>query len=101
MYIINTTFVIEPPIHGQWYELLTDKYIPFLRRTGFDKLLLTRILNEEKTPHYTYSLQVEVDSIAHYQRFMSEAMGEYNAISGPIFGESALHLNTLLKKIDI
>lgn len=101
MYIINTTYVIEPPIHGQWYDIFTTKYVPFLRSAGFEKMVMTRVLSEDKVSHYTYSLQVEVDDIATYQRFMSDAMGEYNQIATPLFGESALHFCTLLKKIDL
>lgn len=101
MYILNTTFVVEPPIHAAWYDIVTNKYIPFVRDEGYSIIAFSRILNAEQTAHYTYSLQIDIDDIADYQRFINDIMGEYTTITNPIFGEQALHFCTLLKKIEI
>lgn len=109
MYIVNTTFMIEPPVHDRWYDLFVRKFIPFLREAGFgrddtqksQKIVFTRVLTDNGDPHYTYSLQVEVPDTAEYQRFMRDVIGEYTSIAGPLFGEQALHFTSLLKKIDL
>lgn len=101
MYIINTTFIVEPPVHGQWYDLFLQKFVPFVRGAGFDELVFTRVLADNGDAHYTYSLQVGVADLGDYQRFLQDVMGEYNAIAGPLFGEQALYFTSLLKRIEI
>lgn len=109
MYIINTTFIVEPPVHDRWYDLFTGKFMPFLREAGFGnddaqgqrRIVFTRVLTDNGDPHYTYSLQVEVPDTAEYQRFMQDVIGEYTSIAGPLFGEQVLHFTSLLKKIDL
>lgn len=101
MYIINTSFIVEPPVHGQWYEFFTMKFIPYLRENGFTNLIFTRVLTDENNPHYTYSLQIPESSITDYERFMNDAMKEYSAVAAPWFAEKALHYTSLLKIIEI
>lgn len=101
MYIINTSFIVEPPAHNQWYEFFTLKFIPYLRQTGFENLIFTRVLTDENNAHYTYSLQITESTITDYQRFSAEAMTEYSTVAAPWFAEKALHYTSLLKIIEI
>ncbi|MEG1608024.1 MAG: DUF4286 family protein [Mucinivorans sp.] len=99
MYIINTTFVVEPSAHGRWYEFFLQKFVPLCRAEGFSELTFTRVLHEDTQGHYTYSLQVAVDSIPEYQRFVAEIMTDYGSTVLSVFGEQVLHFTTLLKRI--
>ena len=45
MYIYNTSFMVEAPVHDRWLALVRDKYIPFLKKEGFDRITLSRILS--------------------------------------------------------
>ncbi len=106
MYIVNTSFMVEPDVHDRWYELFVGRVVPYVREAGFGGesgrgIVFTRVLTDNGDSHYTYSLQVEVPDTAEYQRFMHEVMGEYRSIAGPLFGEQALHFTSLLKKITI
>ena len=38
MYIYNTSFMVEAPVHDRWLALVRDKYIPFLKKEGFDRI---------------------------------------------------------------
>ncbi|MEG0032981.1 MAG: DUF4286 family protein [Mucinivorans sp.] len=96
MYIVSTTFVVEPSVHGQWYEFFTTKYIPTLAAS---RVVFTRVLNETSDGHYTYSLQVEVPDIAQYQTYKSTQLAECLEFCASMFGEKVLHFTTLLKKI--
>lgn len=102
MYIVNTTFIVEQPVHDRWYDWFTTKVIPHLRREGFHgRMVFTRVLTDGGDPHHTYSLQVHVDDMPSYQRFANDLMGEYAMMAGTMFGEQALHFTTLLKKITL
>lgn len=101
MYIINTSFMVEPKVHDQWYCMLTDKFIPMLRDEGFSNFTFTRVLTNNNDGHYTYSLQVNVADMPSYQRFMEQMIGQYTDIALPAFGENALHFSTLLKRIEL
>lgn len=69
MYIYNTSFMVEAPVHDRWLALVRDKYIPFLKKEGFDRITLSRILSPETAGQLTYSLQVRVAEIPDYQRW--------------------------------
>ncbi len=68
MYIVNTSFMVEPPVHERWYDLFVHKFMPYLREAGFGesadggqrRILFTRVLTDSGDPHYTYSLQSQV-----------------------------------------
>lgn len=101
MYIVNTSFMVEPKAHGQWYVMFTERFIPMLRAEGFEDLVFTRVLSNSGDAHYTYSLQVSVADIPSYQRFMDQIMGEYSNIVLPAFGQNVLHFTSLLKRIPL
>lgn len=99
-YIINITFIVEPPAHADWYEFFTKKFLPYVREDqSYGKTIFTRVLTDDKNPHYTYSLQVCDSSIEDYQRFIATAMAEYSSIAAPWFAEKVLHYPSLLKII--
>lgn len=101
MYIVNTSFVIEPAAHGRWYDFFTEKFIPFCRAQGFDNMTFTRVMHQKSDGHYTYSLQIHVNDIEQYQQFLQIALGEYSTTVSALFGEQVLHFTTLLKKIEL
>lgn len=41
MYIVNTSFMVEPSVHDRWLKFVTEKYIPALRARGFGKVVFT------------------------------------------------------------
>ena len=58
MYIVNTSFMVDPAIHDRWLESLRKHYLPLLAAQGFDKITFTRVLPATAEEHFTYSLQV-------------------------------------------
>lgn len=98
LYIVSTTFVVEPSAHGQWYEFFTEKFIPSLAQR---KYVLTRVLNNSGDAHYTYSLQIDARDIADYQDIESNVIGSCVDFCRELFGERILHFTTLLKKIEL
>lgn len=98
MYIVSTTFVVEPAVHGQWYEIFTNKFAPTLsdRKTVF-----TRVMHEHSEGNYTYSLQVEAADMTSYQEFVNGDLAEFIDYCATAFLEKVLHFTTLLKKIEL
>lgn len=119
MYIINTSFMVESPVHDRWYHFFTTKVVDLVRASGFggagasahgashnsadtfDNLVFTRVLHDVSEGHYTYSLQVPVADMVEYQRFMDVVMSEYSSVASGLFAEQALHFTTVLKRIAI
>ncbi len=99
-YIVNTSFMVDPPVHGRWYEFLLGQVIPHIVREGFAEPLFTRVLTDAAHGHYTYSLQVQVPDTAQYQRFVRDILGEYTRLAGELFEGGAVHFTSLLKKIE-
>lgn len=101
MYIINTSFIVEGAVHGNWYEFMNTKFIPHLKTLEYENIVFTRVLSEQVEKHFTYSLQVHLDTIPDYQKYINEIMVEYVENTNPIYGTKVLYLNTLLKKVGI
>ena len=100
MYIANTSFMVDPPVHERWLELLTKYYIPFLRERGFENPVFTRVLSADAEDHFTYSLQVPVADMEQYGRLSGELFAEYVAVADPLFGERVVWFASLMKRVD-
>lgn len=100
MYIVNTTFVILPSVHGTWLDFFTNKVLPQVKEQGYNVLAFSRVLHEQVEEHYSYSLQVEVDEIGKVQKYKKEIIGEYVEMAKKMYNEQALHFTTVLKVIE-
>lgn len=100
MYIISTTFAVDPPVHGLWYKFVTEKFLPRLEEESGEKVVFTRVLSQTTEDHYTYSVQCRCRDIPFYHHFMSRIMADYMEIAEPMFGDNVLYFTTLLKRID-
>lgn len=98
MYIVSTTYVVDPSVHGRWYEFFTQKFIPTLQPR---RVVFTRVLSEQSDGHYTYSLQIDAEDIADYQTIEGELIGECAEFCTELFQDKVLHFTTLLKKIEL
>ena len=85
MYIVNTSFMVEPSVHDRWLKFVTEKYIPALRARGFGKVVFTRVLS------------VEAEA---YRLIVDELFAEYAATAGALFGQRVLWFNSLMKRVE-
>lgn len=99
MYIINTTFIVSPPAHGNWYDFFTKKFIPSVKEI-YGKIVFTRVLSEQTEQHFTYSLQVYVDNIQYYQRYMEDTVSGYNDFAAEMFDAEVMHFTSLMKILE-
>lgn len=96
MYIVNTTFIVSPTVHGAWYNFVTEKFIPTITQ----KTVFTRLLSEQIEQHFTYSLQVYVDDICAYKQFNTETLLEYQEFATEMFDTEAMFFTSLMKIIE-
>lgn len=97
MYIVNTSFMVEPAVHERWLAHFRQAYLPLLQAQGFGELTFSRVLSAESVDHFTYSLQVRVAQLDDYNRLVGEFMEEYAALARPLFDEKVLWFSTLMR----
>lgn len=101
MYIISTSFIVEPDVHAQWYEFFTQKFLPYVKEIGFKEIIFTRVLTNDNNAHYTYSLQLPNSNMDDYHNFVNNGLEEYRKVAEPWFEDRALLVVSLLKKIEL
>ena len=94
MYIVNTSFMVEPSVHDRWLKFVTEKYIPALRARGFGKVVFTRVLSVDAED------QVNADDMEAYRLIVDELFAEYAATAGALFGQRVLWFNSLMKRVE-
>ena len=92
MYIVNTTYVVDPAVDASWRRWLAAEFVPLL---GGAHAVFTRVLAEEAAEHLTYSLQVDAPDVPSMQQLRLKT-----AQPTP-FGERVLCFTTVLKKIEL
>lgn len=99
MYIVNTSFFVNPQAQERWLDILNNKYIPFLKENGFSETVFCRVLSEDTPENFTYSLMVHIDDMGQYSRLTGEIFDEYKTIAVPLFGEDVVWFTTVMKKL--
>lgn len=98
MYIVNTTFIVMPTVHGAWFEFFTEKYLPSVEANSmFGSIRFTRLLSEQLEKHFTYSLQIDCEDLPAYFHFMKVSLAEYSEFSTQLFDAEVVHFVSLLK----
>lgn len=100
MYIVNTSFFVEPEVHEIWLTIINSKYLPYLRKKGFEKIIFTKVISQEAEETLTYSLMVDIDDLKSYDKLTGEVFKYYKEIAIPMFGNRIPWFTTLLKKFD-
>lgn len=101
MYLVNTSFAVEPCMRDRWLEIINEHYIPLLLEKGFVVVALSRVISVDAVDHFTYSLLVEVENMERYKELTDDVFGEYLAVADPLFGSRALWFTSLMKKIEV
>lgn len=101
MYIINVSFMVSAPVHGNWHDFVHNKFIPELvKESMIEKVIFARVLGEEVQNHFTYSLQMYVKEISYYVRLRKGLLGDYQSFSTELFDTEVTHFITVMKIIN-
>ena len=101
MYTINTTFVVEPANHTQWYDFMTTQFITHIKEHHAENVSLHRLLSDQQVEHYTYSFQIKTDSLVILETLQNELLPEYATTFAHMFQADALFFTSVLKKIQL
>ena len=101
MYTINTTFIVEPANHVQWYDFITTKFIPHVKTNISENVSLHRLLENQKVDHYTYSFQIVAEGLDTLEVLKNDVLSEYATTFSQMFQAEALFFITVLKKIQL
>ena len=101
MYTINTTFIVEPANHTQWYDFVTTKFIPHIKENHTKTVSLHRLLSDQQVDHYTYSFQIATENLAILDTLQNQILTEYATTFAHMFQSDALFFTTVLKTIEL
>lgn len=100
MYILNTSFMVDPKAHDLWYKFVVEKFMPRLKQENLGNIFFSRVLSQQKEDHYTYSIQIHIPTLDEYKRYTENIFEDYLQISIPMFSNSVAYFTTVMKLID-
>ena len=65
MILVNTTFLVESGLEGEWTVWAHTVYIPTAVSAGYRHPLLMRVFSQEDNGGTTYALQIQCDGMCH------------------------------------
>ena len=101
MYLVNTSFAVEPSVRDSWLRIIKENYIPLLEQRGYAVAAFSRVVSVDPVDHFTYSLLVGVTDMARYAELTEDVFGEYLAIADPLFGSGVMWFTSLMKKEEL
>lgn len=99
-YIVNTTYIVMPSMHGMWYNFMLEKFIPAIEANPhYKSIRFTRLLSDQEEKHFTYSLQIDIEELAGYYNYMKVTLPEYAEYAQQMFDCELTHFVSLMKVI--
>ncbi len=97
-YIVNTTYIVMPAMHGAWYKFMMESFIPSIEKNElYGSTRFTRLLSSEVEKHFTYSLQIDCGELEAYHNYMKKILPEYVEFTSQLFDAEVTHFVSLLK----
>lgn|SRR5690606_15790807 len=100
MYIYNVTTNIEESVHGEWLQWMKENHIPEMLATGkFIRAKMCRVLIDEETGGFTYSVQFTVPDKETLLRYYKEDADALRKKTMDLFGGKFVSFRTELEII--
>jgi hypothetical protein len=97
MIIYNVTVKVEAGIAAEWVEWMKKEHIPDLMKTGlFVDSKLCRLLEQDETDGKTYVVQYYLDSMEHYDNYISEHAPRMREKGFERFGSKFIAFRTVM-----
>ena len=101
MIIYNVTVNIDSSIHDEWLEWMKSKHIPDVLKTGiFTGSRILRILGDENSGGFTYSIQYTTDSIERFKQYEEKYATKLREEHNRKYKDKFVAFRTLLETIE-
>jgi hypothetical protein len=99
MIIYNVTIKIDYSITEEWLNWMKEEHMPQVLETGcFTSYKLFKLLDLDETDGITYCAQYSCESIADYERYISEYTTVMRDRSTKLFGNKFIAFRTLMQQ---
>lgn len=100
MIIYNVTIKLTKDIHKEWLTWMKSEHIPEVMNTGlFVDYRLCRLLDQDDTEGPTYTIQYFLDSLEHYNTYISEHAQKMRDKGFVRFGSNFVAFRTVMEVI--
>ena|SRR5690348_11337783 len=100
MFIYNITMQVEWSIHEAWLQWMIDVYIQKMQSTGcFIKRQLVRLMEIDETEGPTYALQLFVETMEDYNRFIQLYASSLNETLLDCWNDKVITFSTLMRVV--
>lgn len=100
MYLLNTTFVIQPGAFSNWKKFIKSVYIPLsLDELKFEDVTIMKIYAQQEDGDLTYSVQFKTPHIEYIQFYQQEIQPRLLRELGKVFGDTVLPFSTILEEV--
>ena len=101
MIIYNVTINIDASVHGDWLEWMKNNHIPDVMRTGiFNEYKMLRVLGDEDSGGFTYSVQYFCESIDRFRQYEDIYAPALRAAYNQRYADKFVLFRTLLETVD-
>ena len=101
MIIYNVTINIDSDVHLEWLEWMKGEHIPQVMATGmFLEYRFARVLSDEPTEGFTYSIQYLLKDIGDYEIYRTVYAPALQAETQKRYKDKFVAFRTILKMID-
>lgn len=92
--------MVSAPAHGNWYDFITNKFLPQLEALPIvKKVVMSRVLGEQVQTHFTYSIQMHIEEIYLYAHLKKDILNDMQNFSAELFDTEVTHFITVMKVI--
>jgi len=100
MLLYNVTVTVDLDIHEDWLHWMREVHLPDVLATGFFRgYRMSRLLQHEHPEAAIYTVQYEVDSMEHLQRYWNECAPQLQREHQQRYGNKCAAFRTVMEVV--
>ncbi|MDE5895388.1 MAG: DUF4286 family protein [Muribaculum intestinale] len=100
MILVNTTFLVESGLEGEWTVWAHTVYIPTAVSAGYRHPLLMRVFSQEDNGGTTYALQIQCDGMPEASDWLDKLQPVLLDEISRRWGQRVLHFTTMMEEVE-
>ncbi|MCX4369022.1 MAG: DUF4286 family protein [Duncaniella sp.] len=97
MILVNTTFLVESGLEGEWTVWAHTVYIPTAVSAGYRHPLLMRVFSQEDNGGTTYALQIQCDGMPEASDWLDKLQPVLLDEINRRWGQHVLNFTTMME----